>query len=154
MSSQVAGIVAGRMSKPTRNQILQKRRQRCHRRLLVEQLEDRRVLAVFTWDGAPDAGGASADANWMTATNWVGDVAPSVGGDLVFPAGVTANKTNSNNYPAGTAFGSIQFLGSSYSLGGNAATLSGGITNSGSNNQLGFGLTLGASQTFASGGGA
>jgi len=152
MSPQLAQLVAGESKLGKWNQIYQKGRRRRPRRLLVEQLEDRRLLAVFTWDGAPDAGGTSADANWMTATNWVGDVAPSAGSDLVFPAGGTDNKTNSNNYPAGTAFGSIQFLGSSYVLSGNAATLSGGIANSGSNNQLGFGLTLGATQTFASGG--
>src|SRR5262249_25521668 len=41
----------------------------------VEQLEDRSVPSVVTWDGAPDAGGTSPDGNWSTASNWVGDVA-------------------------------------------------------------------------------
>src|SRR5262249_6375263 len=38
------------------------------------------------WDGKPDGGGVSADNNWMTATNWVGDVAPVAGDNLFFPA--------------------------------------------------------------------
>ena len=36
--------------------------------------------AVKTWDGG------GADANWQTAANWVGDIAPVAGDDLVFPA--------------------------------------------------------------------
>ncbi|MCB1131457.1 MAG: hypothetical protein KDN05_10040, partial [Verrucomicrobiae bacterium] len=41
--------------------------------------------ATVTWDGAPDGGGSSADANWSTGNNWVGDVPPNPTGDsLVF----------------------------------------------------------------------
>ena len=45
------------------------------RRLFVEQLEGRRLLAADqTWDGAPNFGGASADSNWRTGSNWASDI--------------------------------------------------------------------------------
>jgi autotransporter-associated beta strand protein len=51
--------------------------------------------AAFTWDGVPDGGGASADANWSTATNWVGDLAPgATGNTLVFAASTGLLNTN------------------------------------------------------------
>ena len=45
------------------------------------------VVEVGVWDGAPDAGGASANADWSNGDNWVGDVAPSTNANLIFPAG-------------------------------------------------------------------
>ena len=51
------------------------------------------------WDGAPDAGGTSADANWTTASNWVGDVAPVAGDDLYFPA-AAAQEVDVNDVPS------------------------------------------------------
>ena len=50
------------------------------RRLFLEQMEERNLLATFTWDG-----GSTADNNWTTPENWFGDVAPSPGDDLSFP---------------------------------------------------------------------
>jgi hypothetical protein len=67
----------------------------------------RPIITDFTWDGG------GADNLWTTKENWVGDVAPKAGDKLVFPAGAT--KLNSvNDYPAGTAFGSITVSGSGY----------------------------------------
>src|SRR5262249_24637762 len=40
-----------------------------------------RTPGLSTWDGG------GADNNWSTAANWVGDVAPHAGDDLVFPSG-------------------------------------------------------------------
>ena len=45
--------------------------------------------------------------------NWVGDMAPLPGDNLVFPAGA-ARLENINDYPAGTTFGSIVVSGSGY----------------------------------------
>ncbi|MEM1067333.1 MAG: S8 family serine peptidase, partial [Planctomycetota bacterium] len=46
-------------------------KRRCH---LFEQLEDRRLLAVISWDGDTNndgvAGGIGDNANWYTASNW------------------------------------------------------------------------------------
>ncbi|MFO0816817.1 MAG: hypothetical protein U1A77_02670 [Pirellulales bacterium] len=119
---------------------------RALRRLLFEPLEDRSLLAVFVWDGAPDVGGSSVDANWQSGSNWVGDVAPSAGVDLIFPTGISANLASTNDFAAGTNFGVIQLLGNNYQLGGNGITLAEGVSNSGSGNDLQLALTLGATQ--------
>ncbi len=63
---------------------------------------------THTWDG-----GSLVNNLWTTKENWVGDVAPSTGDNLVFPAGA-AQLENVNDYPAGTVFGSITVSGSGY----------------------------------------
>src|SRR5262249_34530615 len=64
----------------------------------------------FTWDGL------GGDTNWMTGANWVGNVAPSVGSDLIFTG--TNQTTNVNNFPASTAFHSITFNAGNFTLSG------------------------------------
>lgn len=100
---------------------------------------------TFTWDGG------GADANWKTAANWAGDVAPSPGSVLVFPAGA-AQLTNSNNFSAGTGFHSIRFEGASYVITGNRIALAAGVVSDLSNTGLGPNLkvpiTLVADQSF------
>src|SRR5207249_2215740 len=49
--------------------------------LRLDRLESRLAPALATWDGG------GADNHWTTAANWVGDVVPQPGDDLVFPAG-------------------------------------------------------------------
>ena len=110
-----------------------------------------RVPAAF-WDGVPDGGGTSANANWQTATNWVGDGLPSPGDNLIFPAGPSVVNTV-NDFPAGTVFGAIVIPGSGYTLSGNGVTLQSGINASGSNNTLSLPITLGAPQMIAGYGG-
>src|ERR1043166_7119118 len=79
------------------------------------------LAATRTWDGG------GTDNNWTTATNWVGDIAPLPGDDLVFPASA-AQLSNSNNFPAGTGFNSISFTGEGYTIGGSNLVLAAGIT--------------------------
>ncbi len=123
--------------------------------LNLTPLEDRRVPAVATWDGRPDAGGAATGNTWTAATNWVGDVAPQPGDDLVFPAGAL-QFTSVNDFPAGTAFGSIRLTAPNYVITGNAVTLAAGVTadipagtSSDVAPRLGLDVTLAAPQTFA-----
>ena len=113
------------------------------------------VLVVFFAAAAPLAAatrtwtGLGADTNWMTAGNW--DVLPAAGDDLVFPTGVPApSLTNNNNFPAATSFHSITFTGGNYTIGGNAIQLVAGTSNQAGINQINFGVTLAASQMFAS----
>ena len=65
------------------------------------------IINTYTWDGG------GANNLWMTKENWVGDVAPMIGGKLVFPAGA-AKADNINNYPAGMKFDSIVIADSNY----------------------------------------
>ncbi len=103
-----------------RNHIKRKCAAPKRRRIFLEQLEARSLLAVMTWDG-------SAGNSWSNAANWVGDVAPTAGDDLVFPAGA-ANLANVNNLGAGVRFNTILIQGSGYNITGDAIELSGGLT--------------------------
>src|SRR5262249_10360745 len=61
-----------------------------------------------TWDGG------GSDSNWTTAANWVGDVAPLAGDNLVFPSGAV-QLSNTNNFASGTVFNSLTVSGGGYS---------------------------------------
>src|SRR5215204_5914230 len=76
--------------------------------------------AVRTWDGG------GADANWQTAANWVGDVAPAANDDLVFPANAVQFTAN-NNFFILTNFNSIAMDGS-YTIGGNPLRIANSLT--------------------------
>src|SRR6476469_3276534 len=84
----------------------------------IESLEGRVLFATFTWDGG------GGDANWMTAANWAGDVAPVGDGsdDLVFPASA-AQQSNNNDFADGTGFASITLQANGYTLAGNGVAI-------------------------------
>jgi hypothetical protein len=123
----------------------------------VEQLERRQLLASYNWDGKPDGGGVSADANWRTATNWDGDRQPVIPiSDIEFPAGA-ANLNNFNDYAAGSLIGSILLSGSGYTLHGNAITMGAGAFNgltstipAGTSNTISLPIALAIAQTWTS----
>ena len=94
---------------------------------------------------------------WMNASNWVGNVAPSAGDDLLFPSGA-ARPGNRNDFPNPTTFNSIAVGGTNYLLG----SLSGAVVrlNQGLHGTFASGLstvqlnlTLNAPQTFTNSGG-
>ena len=99
-----------------------------------------------TWDGG------GANNFWNAATNWVGDVAPVAGDDLVFPLG-GANVSTFNNFPAVTTFNSISISGASYVLDGASIALNAGInaTNTTGQNSVFIPLTLNSNQTITTG---
>lgn len=80
-----------------------------------ELLEERALLAVSIWDGG------GGDNSWTTVSNWVGDVAPLAGDDLVFSGAVRTSTTN--DFANGTQFNSITFASKDFSLAGNRITL-------------------------------
>jgi autotransporter-associated beta strand protein len=90
------------------------------RRLNLTRLESRLAPANAIWDGG------GADNLWSTAANWVGDVAPQAGDDLVFPSGA-ARLTNTNDFAAGTEFNSLSVTGGGYEIGGNAINVAAGV---------------------------
>src|SRR5262245_41342632 len=104
-------------------------------RLGVEPLEDRTVPTIVTWHG-----GALFTHVWTAKNNWVGNVAPVPGDDLVFPANADRRTTNINDFPPGTGFRSITFTGGGYQLNGDRIQLStflfnpDSLTNSAGNN--------------------
>src|SRR5947208_906744 len=55
------------------------------RRLQIETLEDRRLLAVVNWDGGGDG------KEWLDRFNWTGDALPGGADDVVID--VVANPT-------------------------------------------------------------
>ncbi|TWU04277.1 VCBS domain-containing protein [Stieleria varia] len=104
-----------------------------------------KVLAGI-WDGE------GSDGNWMNAVNWVGDVAPLPGANLLFPESVAQTSTV-NDFPAETSFGSILISGGAYSFTGNAIELNGSVSSAGSGNTFSIPVTLGGSGGFSSGSG-
>ena len=67
----------------------------------------------------------------MDPANWTGDLAPTAGSELLFPAGAPPDSLATiNDFPDGTAFSGIHFAGFDfYSVVGNAITLgTGGLT--------------------------
>ncbi len=65
---------------------------------------------THTWNG-----GSLVNNLWTAPENWVGDVAPSAGDNLIFPAGA-AQLVNVNDYPSTTVFSSITVSGSGYHI--------------------------------------
>lgn len=100
------------------------------------------MLATFTWDGG------GTDNNWTTAANWVGDVAPSAGDDLVFSGAVRTS--TQNNFTVGTSFASVTFAASNFSLAGNRITVTSDVTvDSGvTSSAISLNIATGGSFTF------
>jgi autotransporter-associated beta strand protein len=123
-------------------------RQRAPIRPRLEALEDRLVPAVRTWDGLTNAFLSTGNSNWNNAQNWVGDVAPVAGDDLVFPVFAFRKVGQVNNFAAGTSFNSIRYDGGGYLVTGNRINLGAGGMTAGSGNTFGLDITLDATRTF------
>jgi autotransporter-associated beta strand protein len=101
--------------------------------------------AMKTWDGG------GADDNWATAANWVGDIAPIVGDDLVFPANAAKFTTNNNIGALLTTFRSITIEGGNYTIGGNGLRLTNGLRVNDGIQAINTIVNLGETQTFSAG---
>ncbi len=115
-------------------------------RPLVEVLEDRLTPSLAFWSG-----NSTLTSNWNDAANWQGNQLPSPGDSLVFASGA-AQLSNTNDFAAGTAFGTILISGTGYTLGGNQVALSGGLSSAGTNS-VNLPLQLAAGETIAETGG-
>ena len=107
---------------------------------------------VAVWDGRPDSGGLSADAQWTTASNWLGDTAPGANAILLFPADSGAPRATSNDFVSPVAFRAVILTGGDYELAGSEVVLSNGLINTGANNSVMFGIELAGAQAFRSDG--
>lgn len=98
--------------------------------------------ALRTWTGG------GPNAYWTTPANWGGS-APSLGDDLVFPAGAS-RLVNTNDFDTGTVFGSIIFSGSNYVIRGKDIVLTNGIDGKhvSGTNWLHIKIVLGNTQTI------
>ncbi|WZO99892.1 Ig-like domain repeat protein [Isosphaeraceae bacterium EP7] len=107
------------------------------------------TMPTFTWDG-----GDADDSLWSSPDNWLGDVAPTAGANLTFPAGAS-RLANVNDFSAGSGFHSITIAGAGYSIHGNSIGLDGGITTSYASGNSTFAIetTLLANLTFDLGSG-
>lgn len=105
------------------------------------------MAATKTWSGL------GADANWQTAANWTGNVAPVAGDDLVFPA-AAPQQANNNNSTILTSFRSITVEGGAYTFGGNPIRLVAGLTVNGGTPTFNLAITLNGAQAFTSASGA
>ena len=99
-----------------------------------------------TWVG-------NTDANWQTAGNWYGGVAPATSGDsLVFGAAGSSGTTLTNNFDAGVlSVSGITFTADapSYTISPNWVALTGGIVNNSVNAQtINLGQELRAAVTI------
>lgn len=101
--------------------------------------------AVKTWDGG------GADNNWGTAANWVGDVVPVAGDDLIFPVNAAKFSTNNNIGVLVTTFRSITIEGGNYSIGGNGLRLTNGLRVNAGTQTITTIVNLGEAQTFSPG---
>ena len=83
-----------REAKDSQRSLRRKRRLLRNRRLFFEALEERRVLAIVTWDG--EAG----DDLWMTPANWSTNTVPSTADDVVIDVGATTQILLRGDAPA------------------------------------------------------
>ena len=98
--------------------------------LLFPLLISHPALAADTWDGGGD------DALWSNATNWVGDVAPTLPASLIFAGSTRLAPTNDlteatvTNLAFAAGAGAFTLRGNPMTLGGNVSVNAGGsVTN-------------------------
>jgi autotransporter-associated beta strand protein len=89
------------------------------------------VTTAVVWSGN------GANGLWTTNTNWVGNIAPVTGNDVVF-AGTNTTPITNNTNTAGMAFGSLTFdaTAGAFTLSGNQITLGSSLTNNSTTTQI------------------
>jgi autotransporter-associated beta strand protein len=89
------------------------------------------VYLTIAGTGQGWTGNSAVDSYWMTASNWVGNVAPEPYEKLTFDG--TVRVSNTNNFSPGTTFSGIVFTNSNASgnfvLNGNLMNLAGNVEN-------------------------
>lgn len=132
-----------RSSRAIKRRIAHKR----SRRLKVQRLEERSLLATLVWVGDASVNwndNLSGNTNWDRVDVAQTNVLPAPGDTLIFSA-VGANRANVNNTGAGTNY-ILQFTDSGYSISGDRIALGAGtaLSDSVGGNTVALPLTLGA----------
>jgi autotransporter-associated beta strand protein len=111
------------------------------------------LTAVTDLVGASVWTGAGTNSLWTNPANWLGNVSPSAGQPLVFPAGA-ARRVNTNDFPADTLFDAITLASDDYALHGSAVRLNNGIhaNLAVGDSALHLPVTLNQAQTFTNSG--
>ena len=105
------------------------------------------AVPTATWTG----GDVATSDNWSDTKNWQGGTIPAAGFTVAFPAGLTTPEQTSNNDITGLDLTSILIQDTSYSIGGDAVTLSGGVDSSQTSTTGGASLSLPVTFSGASG---
>lgn len=82
---------------------------KCFRSLLVVCCITISLLAAISAQAQSTWDGGGANANWNTAGNWVGDVAPTAGATTDLEFGGTTQLSAVNNFASGSLFRNITF---------------------------------------------
>ena len=97
--------------------------------------------AVKTWDGG------GTDNNWTTPANWVGDVAPVLNDDLVFPANA-ARFSVTHNVLIALGYRSLTIEGGNYTFSGSLIPIGTGIAINGGTQAINVGINIQQPQTI------
>jgi autotransporter-associated beta strand protein len=97
--------------------------------------------ATRYWDG-----GSAINSDWDNAFNWDPNAVPDPGDDLVFGRADAKRPENTNDFPAGTVFGSITITEGGYALRGNRVVLTNGVSVNAGSSDIYCDVTLGAAQ--------
>src|SRR5262245_13086669 len=84
--------------------------------LMVHKAE---AATVRVWSGLSPTSG-----NWTVAANWENNQPPVAGDILSFTDTGVRRTSNTNNFPAGTTFSTINFFDTGYRLRGNRVSIS------------------------------
>ena len=100
-----------------KKKVARRRENNLRRRLSLEPLEQRELLSISTWVGGHGN-------NWSTAANWQANQVPATGAALVF----SGTNTTTNDDITGLSVASIELSSNNFVLGGNALTVTSGVT--------------------------
>ncbi|MBL9167273.1 MAG: autotransporter-associated beta strand repeat-containing protein [Verrucomicrobiales bacterium] len=81
-------------------------------------------LPLTTFAASKTWTGLGATGNWTSPANWQNNDAPDPGDILNFPQNASRKTSNTNNFPSGTAFSTVNIFGADYRLRGNGIVIS------------------------------
>ena len=128
-------------SRPRLTTNSRRKRRSLRHQLAGERLEDRRLLAVVTWDGG------GGNNNWNTAANWDTDTLPGPGDDVVIadvaPDISIYHSTGTTSINSLNTAESLRILGGTFEI-ADTSTIDGDLT-LGSSSSMRFSMVMATS---------